>query len=112
MSRWRRDRGRGPIAARIARLEVRFAEVTLKPPQDKSQYGPLKLWAVLAQETDAPEGIPPLCWMLLTTCRVCTFEDAIEKLAWYTKRWSIMEVTTLDRRDFDCICATICTYVS
>src|SRR5436190_10711425 len=80
---------RGPIAARIARLEVRFAEVTLKPPQDKSQYGPLKLWAVLAQETDAPEGIPPLCWMLLTTCRVCTFEDAIEKLAWYTKRWGI-----------------------
>jgi len=80
---------RGTIAARVARLEVRFAEVTLKPPQNKSQYGPLKLWAVLAQETDAPEGIPPLCWMLLTTCRVCTFEDAIEKLAWYTKRWGI-----------------------
>src|SRR5437667_326906 len=80
---------RGTIAARVARLEVRFAEVTLKPPQDKSQYGPLKLWAVLAQDTDAPTGIPPLCWMLLTTCRVCNFEDAIEKLAWYTKRWGI-----------------------
>src|SRR5438067_529833 len=32
---------------------------------------------------------PTRCWMLLTTCRVCTFEDAIEKLAWYTKRWGI-----------------------
>src|SRR6266850_360403 len=51
---------RGPAPARRARLEVRFAEVTLKPPQDKSKYGLLKLWAVLAQETDAPEGISPL----------------------------------------------------
>jgi hypothetical protein len=80
---------RGPVAARVARLEVRFAEVTLKPPKDKSKYGPLKLWAVLAQETGASEGIPPLCWMLLTTCRLATFGAATEKLAWYTKRWGI-----------------------
>src|SRR6266850_698211 len=80
---------RGPAPARRARLEVRFAEVTLKPPQDKSKYGLLKLWAVLAQETDAPEGISPLSWMLLTTCRVASFDDATEKLAWYTKRWGI-----------------------
>ncbi len=80
---------RGPFPARVARLEVRFAEVTLNPPKSKSQYGPLKLWSVLAQETDAPEGIPALCWMLLTTCRVATFDDATEKLAWYTKRWGI-----------------------
>jgi Domain of unknown function (DUF4338)/Transposase DNA-binding/Transposase Tn5 dimerisation domain len=80
---------RGTIAARVARLAVRFAEVTLKPPKDKSKYGPLKLWAVLAQEIDAPKDIAPLCWMLLTTCRVTTFEEATEKLAWYTKRWGI-----------------------
>ena len=80
---------RGPFPARIARLEVRFAEVMLKPPHGKSKYGPLKLWAVLALETDAPAGIPPLCWMLLTTCRVASFEHATEKLAWYTKRWGI-----------------------
>ena len=80
---------RGASPARVARLEVRYAEVTLKPPKSKSQYGPLKLWAVLSQETDAPAGIPPLCWMLLTTCRVATFADATEKLAWYTKRWGI-----------------------
>lgn len=80
---------RGSSPARLARLEVRFAEVTLKPPKSKSNYGPLKLWAVLAQETGAPEGIFPLCWMLLTTCRIATFDDATEKLAWYTKRWGI-----------------------
>lgn len=80
---------RGTIPARVARLEVRFAEVTLKPPSDKTQYGPLKLWAVLAQETDAPPNISPLNWMLLTTCRVTGIDEATEKIAWYTKRWGI-----------------------
>lgn len=80
---------RGAIAARVARLAVRFAEVSLKPPKDKSKYGPLPLWSVLAQELDAPKDIAPLCWMLLTTCSVTTFEEAAEKLAWYTKRWGI-----------------------
>jgi len=80
---------RGKHPARVARLEVRFTEVTLKPPKNKSHYGPLTLWAVLSRETDAPEGISPLCWMLLTTCPVTRFEEAIEKLDWYTKRWGI-----------------------
>ena len=80
---------RGTVAARTARFEVRFAEVTLKPPSDKTKYGPLRLWAVLAQEMDAPTDISPLSWMLLTTCPVTSFDEAIEKIAWYTKRWGI-----------------------
>lgn len=80
---------RGKNPARPARLEIRFAEVVLKPPKGKRQYGPLKIWAVLAQEVEAPEGIQPLSWMLLTTCGVTTFNEAIEKIDWYTKRWCI-----------------------
>jgi uncharacterized protein DUF4338/transposase-like protein/transposase Tn5 family protein len=80
---------RATAPARVARLQVHFAEVTLKPPSDKTKYGPLKLWAVLAQETDAPPNVTPLCWMLLTTCRVTNFDEATEKIAWYTKRWGI-----------------------
>jgi Druantia protein DruA/Transposase Tn5 dimerisation domain/Transposase DNA-binding len=76
-------------ASRQAQLEIRFAEVTLKPPYGKARYGSLTLWAILAQEVNAPVGIEPLAWMLLTTCRVETFNDAIEKLNWYTKRWCI-----------------------
>lgn len=75
--------------ARQAQLEIRFAEVTLKPPCGKAGYGSLTLWAVLAQEVGAPESIEPLRWMLLTTCRVASFDDAIERLQWYTKRWCI-----------------------
>jgi len=80
---------RGTVASRVARLAIRFAEVTLKAPNGKARYGPLKLWAVLAQEIEAAKNVTPLCWMLLTTCRVATFDEAIEKLAWYTKRWGI-----------------------
>jgi hypothetical protein len=80
---------RGVIPARQAQLEIRFAEVTLKPPHGKSKLGALKLWAVLAQEIDAPRGAEALSWMLLTTVPVTSFEAALEKLHWYSKRWGI-----------------------
>lgn len=75
--------------ARVARLDVRFATVVLQPPQRKRQYGPVRLWAVLAEEADPPDGVEPLRWLLLTTCPVTSFAEATEKLAWYTQRWGI-----------------------
>lgn len=80
---------RGSTPAREAQLEIRFAEVTLKPPQGKTKLGALKLWAVLAEEAKPPKGIEPLSWMLLTTLQIASFEEAVEKLDWYTKRWGI-----------------------
>ena len=75
--------------ARVARLEVRFAEITLKPPKRKPKFRELTIWAVLAQEVDVPQDVEPIEWMLLTTCQVTTFDEAIEKLAWYAVRWGI-----------------------
>jgi len=81
---------RGKQPARVARMQVRFAQVTLRPPHGKRELGELTLWAVLAQEVKAPRGIKkPLRWMLLTTCPVDSFESACEKLRWYTLRWGI-----------------------
>lgn len=79
----------GAQRARVARLEVRFARVKLQPPKIKHQLGTLTLWAVLVQEVEAPLGIDPVRWMLLTTCPVESFESACEKLRWYTLRWGI-----------------------
>ena len=79
----------GNRKSRTARLDVRFAEVTLKPPKRKVALDNLTVWAVYAKEADAPEGVKPLEWMLLTTIKVSTFEQAIEKLQWYTLRWGI-----------------------
>jgi hypothetical protein len=73
---------------RTARLAIRFAAVTLKPPQ-RPGLSALPLWAVLAQEVDAPAGSRPLEWMLLTTLAVTDVDGAIEKLKWYAHRWQI-----------------------
>lgn len=81
--------GRGKRPARIARLEVRFAQVTLQPPKRKPELGDLPIWAVMAREVDAPANVEPLEWMLLTTIEVTNFEQAAEKLAWYAMRWGI-----------------------
>jgi len=80
---------RGNHPARVARLEVRLAQVSLKPPPRKSNLQDLTVWAVLAREINPPEGVDPIEWMLLTTMEVTTFEQAAEKLAWYTVRWGI-----------------------
>jgi len=80
-------RGRRP--ARVARLEVRFAKLILKPPILKPALGELSIWAVLAREVDVPQGVEPIEWMLLTTCPVTNFHEAIEKLGWYALRWGI-----------------------
>jgi hypothetical protein len=80
---------RGKRPARRARLEVRYAQVRLKPPKRKRQLPEVTLWAVLAEEVEAPPGVDPLRWMLLTTLEVRTFEDATRILAWYARRWGI-----------------------
>jgi hypothetical protein len=80
---------RGSQPARTAQLEVRFAQVTLQPPHGMESLGPVALWAVLAEEGEAPAGVKPLRWMLLTTCAVDSFAAACEKLRWYTRRWGI-----------------------
>lgn len=76
-------------AARVADLEVRFARLTLKPPERKAKLGELEVWAVSAREQNPLEGIEPIEWMLLTTSEVNSFEQAVEVLAWYTRRWGI-----------------------
>jgi len=80
---------RGCQVAREAKLEVRHAQVTLKPPKDKG-HPPITVWMVYAREVDWPPSVSsPLEWMLLTTVEVSSLEQACERLAWYAKRWGI-----------------------
>lgn len=81
---------RGSRAARVAKLAVRWAVVELPAPRNRPHAGgPLRVWAVLAQEVDAPQSAEPLEWMLLTTIEVRTLDQAVEKLRWYAQRWQI-----------------------
>jgi hypothetical protein len=85
--------------AREAQLEVRFSEVTLKPPQGKTYLSDVTVWAIWAQEVNAPEETAALQWMLLSTIQTSTFEEATERLRWYALRWGIECITRLSRAD-------------
>lgn len=75
--------------ARTATVEVRWAPVTILPPEvhAKKTWPPLRLWAVWVHEPHPPAGVPPLEWMLLTDLPVTRWSEAWEKVQWYRRRW-------------------------
>lgn len=75
--------------ARLATLEIRFSEVTIKAPCNKAEQPSLQLWAVEARELHAPKGAEPILWRLVTTLPVTTAEEAIQMVRWYAVRWRI-----------------------
>jgi len=82
---------RSGVPARTAILELRWQEVELQPPAVglKRTWPPLKLYAVLAREVDAPEGVEPIDWLLLTNVPVTTLKMARRAVRWYALRWGI-----------------------
>jgi hypothetical protein len=78
-------------AAREALLEIRFAQVQLRPPKRKPKLGPLSVWVVYVTEVHAPSQKEAVEWMLVTTVEVNDFEQALEKVDWYKRRWGIEE---------------------
>lgn len=49
----------------------------------------LRVTCVIAREVDAPAGVKPLEWRLLTNRPVLTLESAVELIDWYRCRWEI-----------------------
>ncbi len=80
---------RGSKPARQALVQIRCVQVELQAPKRKAQMPSVPMWAVLAREVDAPAGVEPVEWMLLSTLPVDSFESAVEKLRWYARRWGI-----------------------
>lgn len=75
--------------ARTAQLEVRCAPVVLTPPT-RSKLPPLSMWAVYAREVGYSAAVKePIDWMLLTTVKAESFEEACQRLSWYSRRWGI-----------------------
>jgi hypothetical protein len=79
----------GSRPKRTANLEVRHAQVSLRSPK-RSTLPAVEMWAVYALEVDYDPSVKsPLEWMLLTSVEVSNFEQATERLHWYTLRWGI-----------------------
>jgi hypothetical protein len=80
--------GRGP--AREATLTVRSARVELKPPYRVGRkLPPVAVNVVLIREDQAPAGVEPIEWLLLTSLPVETFEAACLVVSYYTCRWQV-----------------------
>ena len=79
-------------AARQARLSLSWQEVRIRSP--RRQPGPrreMQLWALRAWEVDPPEGVEGLEWLLVTSVAIEQLSDGIERLEWYTYRWTVEE---------------------
>jgi len=79
---------------RSVTLEIRYTEITLKPPKrypgaKGKPLPPVTMQAIWLYEPDAPSDIEPLEWMLLTNMPVNSIEDAIKVGKWYRLRWQI-----------------------
>ena len=78
--------------ARRAVLAVRYRRVSLKPPGvalRKRTWNPWRSGRFMPTEDYPPPGQEAVSWMLLTTAPVATFDEATEKIHWYTCRWQI-----------------------
>jgi hypothetical protein len=74
---------------RTAIVSLRFAPVSLKPPKLKRNLKPVKLWAIYLYEPSPPKGEEPLSWMLLTTLKTDSLDDAIQRVEYYSMRFTI-----------------------
>ena len=86
-------RSRKQQRARTAKIEVRFASVTMPLPTQPTPFmkqcgiPEIAMWVVEAREVDAPDDVEePLHWILLTSEPVETFDDAWTVIGWYEKR--------------------------
>jgi len=78
------------MPARDVTLMVRWLPVSIQPSANKKKkQTPILLTAILVTEVNAPEGVEPLEWLLLTTLSVETFQQAAQCVIWYRFRWLI-----------------------
>lgn len=90
-------RVREDMPARKARLTVRFGEVQMLPPKQRSPYlrriaaGPIRQWVVWVREESAPQVAKPLEWVLYSSMPVTSLEEAVQVVKDYAQRPRIEE---------------------
>jgi len=78
--------------AREAHMTIYSKSICIAWPdkiRKEKPYKPVTITAVLCTENNPPAGIPAIEWLLITDLSVSTFEEACEKIQWYTCRWQI-----------------------
>lgn len=87
-------------AKRKAILDIKSIEIEILRPLDLKKYSStesLKLTAVLAQEINY-QGEDAIQWILITSHKVKSFENALQVIEWYRYRWTIEELFRTTKR--------------
>jgi hypothetical protein len=90
-------RARPQQPARTAKLEVRVGSLQMPVPRHQSPWvrkldpQPIAMNVVYVVEVDPPAGVDPICWVLLTSLPVDTFDEAWTVIEYYEARWLIEE---------------------
>jgi hypothetical protein len=82
-----------PRDRRMAKLDIRFADVALRRPDSASKADPscLGLQVVHVFEREPPVGQPAIDWKLLTNLPVTCAEEALKIVDIYRQRWTVEE---------------------
>lgn len=87
---------------RTAKVLLKAGTVTVKRPArgcSKTDPQTLTLTMVEAVEVDAPEGVQPLLWRLITTLPAATLEEAMDIVRLYRLRWRIEQLFRTLKKD-------------
>ena len=85
----------GQRAKRTARLAVKVIQATISAPRhrrDSVTLQSVSTRVIEVTEIDPPEDQERLHWRLLTNGKVESFNDALQVVQWYQKRWAIEEI--------------------
>lgn len=75
---------------RLALVEIRFSPIVFQQNRKivrKTNRTKLSLFAILAQEINAPDDVSPILWRLITTLPLEKAADAVEVAHYYALRW-------------------------
>jgi hypothetical protein len=79
--------------ARDAELEIKYSKCKIMKPSNlsgnKNLPKSVEVYVVSAVETAPPPGQAGISWLLITNVPTESFEDAVERIQWYTQRWKI-----------------------
>jgi hypothetical protein len=77
--------------ARTASVTYRWTQVTLLPPNGRmiACTEPVSVWVIMVREENAPDGVTPIEWKLMTTIAITSLDDVRQCVRWYSYRWLI-----------------------
>jgi len=86
------------VESRMATVEVRYCQVAISRPLalNKTELPQsVTLYAIEVKEVNAPSDSNAVCWRLLTTHSIITYEQAVSTVNKYRLRWYIEQLFRL-----------------